>query len=98
MMAVWRINRMVDLPWQSTDKRSLETVLFRTCLKWRFAARNRPTLLNKNIRPPKDSQKRSPLHQLCNGVRIRVISRYLKNKVGYALRTFSSGSGESHPN
>jgi hypothetical protein len=28
-MAVWRVNRMVDLPWQSTNKRSLETVMFR---------------------------------------------------------------------
>jgi hypothetical protein len=27
-MAVWRTNRMVDLPWQSTNKRSLETVMF----------------------------------------------------------------------
>jgi hypothetical protein len=28
-MTVWRMNRMVDLPWQSTNKRSLETVMFR---------------------------------------------------------------------
>jgi transcription elongation factor Elf1 len=27
-MAVWRMNRRVDLPWQSTNKRSLETVMF----------------------------------------------------------------------
>jgi hypothetical protein len=27
-MAVWRMIRMVDLPWQSTNKRSLETVMF----------------------------------------------------------------------
>jgi hypothetical protein len=27
-MAVWRMNRRVDLPWQSTHKRSLETVMF----------------------------------------------------------------------
>jgi hypothetical protein len=28
-MAVRRKNRRVDLPWQSTNKRSLETVIFR---------------------------------------------------------------------
>jgi hypothetical protein len=28
-MAVWRMNRRVDLPWQSTNKRSLETVMLR---------------------------------------------------------------------
>jgi hypothetical protein len=28
-MAVWQMNRGVDLPWQSTGKRSLETVMFR---------------------------------------------------------------------
>jgi hypothetical protein len=28
-IAVWRMNRRVDLPWQSTNKRSLETVMFR---------------------------------------------------------------------
>jgi hypothetical protein len=27
--AVWRMNRKVDLPWQSTNKRSLEAVMFR---------------------------------------------------------------------
>jgi hypothetical protein len=27
-MPVWRMIRMVDLPWQSTNKRSLETVMF----------------------------------------------------------------------
>jgi hypothetical protein len=40
---------MVDLPWQSTNKRGLETVMFRNItgllVKWRFAAQNRPTLL-----------------------------------------------------
>jgi hypothetical protein len=29
LMAVWWMTRMVDLPWQSTNKRSLETVMFR---------------------------------------------------------------------
>jgi hypothetical protein len=28
-MAVWRMLRMVDLPWQSTNKRSLKIVMFR---------------------------------------------------------------------
>ncbi len=27
-MAVWRMFRMVDLPWQSTNKRSLKAVMF----------------------------------------------------------------------
>ncbi len=27
-MAVWRMIRRVDLPWQSTNKRSLKTVMF----------------------------------------------------------------------
>jgi hypothetical protein len=39
---------MVDLPWQSTNKRSLETVMFRNItgllVKWRFAAQNRPCI------------------------------------------------------
>jgi hypothetical protein len=28
-MAAWRMLRMVDLPWQSTNKQSLETAIFR---------------------------------------------------------------------
>jgi hypothetical protein len=59
-MAVWRMIRRVDLPWQSTNKRSLETVMFRNVtgrLKWRFAAQNRPTtlLLQANGRMADDS-------------------------------------------
>jgi hypothetical protein len=27
-MAVWKMFRMVDLPWQFTNKRSLEAVMF----------------------------------------------------------------------
>ncbi len=54
-MTVWRVNRTpvrwisrtVDLPWQSTNKRSLVAVMclqmLPACLKWRFAARNHPT-------------------------------------------------------
>jgi hypothetical protein len=48
-VAVWRMIRRVDLPWQSTNKRSLEAVMFRDItgllVKWRFAARNRLTKL-----------------------------------------------------
>jgi hypothetical protein len=51
-MAVWRMNRKVDLPWQSTGKRSLETVMFHNvtgllemavcCAKPPYAAHSRP--------------------------------------------------------
>jgi hypothetical protein len=43
------MNCRVDLPWQSTNKRRLKTVMFSHITGlleiWRFAARNRPTLL-----------------------------------------------------
>ncbi|WP_036254775.1 hypothetical protein [Methylobacter sp. BBA5.1] len=51
-MTVWWMNRKVDLPWQSTNKRSLETVMFRNiaglfemavcCAKPPYAARKWP--------------------------------------------------------
>jgi hypothetical protein len=45
-MAVWRMIRRVDLPWQSTNKQGYKTVIFHNVtgpLEMGFAARNRPT-------------------------------------------------------